>query len=118
MLKDLKGVQNYLDDVIVYGKDQQEHDCNLQAVLAALKKAGLQLNTEKCHFNQKSLLFLGHVISAQGLLPNEDHLKAITKAPVPSDATALRSFLGLTAWYAKFMQDYASLVDPMREPLC
>lgn len=69
------GVQKYLDDVIVYGRDQQEHDCNLQAVLAALREAGHQLNTEKCHFNQKSLQFLGHVISDQGSLLNEDHLK-------------------------------------------
>ena len=117
VLKDLKGVQNYLDDVIVYGRVQQEHDCNLQAVLAALKEAGLQLNTEKCHFNQKSLQFLGHVVSAQGLLPNEDHIKAITEAPAPSVATTLRSFLGLTAWYAKFVQNYASLVEPMRDCL-
>uniref|UniRef100_A0A3P9H5V6 Gypsy retrotransposon integrase-like protein 1 n=1 Tax=Oryzias latipes TaxID=8090 RepID=A0A3P9H5V6_ORYLA len=114
VLKGLKGVQNYLDDVIVYGRDQQEHDRNLQAVLATLNEAGLQLNMEKCHFNQKSLQFLGHVISAKGLLPNEDHLKAIAEAPAPGDATTLRSFLGLTAWYAKFVKNYASLVEPMR----
>lgn len=92
VLNDLKGVENYLDEVIVYGRDQEEHDRNLQAMLTALKEAGLQLNTEKCHFNQKSLLFLGHTISAQGLLPNEDHLRAITEAPVPSDTTTLANY--------------------------
>ncbi|XP_037611722.1 uncharacterized protein K02A2.6-like [Sebastes umbrosus] len=117
VLKDLKGVQNYLDDVIVYGIEQEEHDRNLQAVLAALKDAGLQLNKEKCHFNQTSLRFLGHTITPQGLLPDKDHLRAITETPAPSDATTLRSFLGLTAWYAKFVQNYASLVEPMRECL-
>lgn len=117
MLKDLKGVQNYLDDVIVYGTGKEEHDRNLQMVLAALKEAGLQLNNEKCHFNQTSLRFLGHTISAQGLLPDKDHLKAITATPAPSDATTLRSFLGLTAWYAKFVQNYASPVEPMRDCL-
>lgn len=99
VLKDLKGVQNYLDDIIVYGKGKEEHDRNLQMVLAALKEAGLQLNNEKCHFNQTSLRFLGHTISAQGLLPDKDHLKAITAAPAPSDATTLRSFLVLTAFH-------------------
>ena len=117
VLKDLKGVQNYLDDVIVYGTDKEDHDRNLQAVLTALKEAGLQLNKEKCHFNQTSLRFLGHTISAQGLLPVKDHLKAITEAPAPTDDTTLRSFLGLTGWYAKYVENYASLVEPMRECL-
>nr|XP_055032791.1 uncharacterized protein K02A2.6-like [Misgurnus anguillicaudatus] len=117
VLKGLKGVQNYLDDVIVFGTGKEEHDHNLLMVLAALKEAGLQLNNEKCHFNQTILRFLGHTISAQGLLPDKDHFKAITAAPAPSDATTLRSFLGLTAWYAKFVQNYASLVEPMRDCL-
>ncbi len=98
--------------------DQEEHDCNLRAVLTVLKEAGLQLNHEKCHFDQKSLQFLGHTILAQGLLPDKEHLRAITEAPAPSNATTLRSFVGLTAWYAKFVQNYTSLVESMRECLC
>uniref|UniRef100_A0A1A8N061 Gypsy retrotransposon integrase-like protein 1 n=4 Tax=Nothobranchius TaxID=28779 RepID=A0A1A8N061_9TELE len=74
-------------------------------------------NVEKCQFNQTSLRFLGHVISAQGLLPDGEHIKAITEAPAPSDAPTLRSFLGLTSWYAKFVDNYATLVEPMRECL-
>lgn len=56
-------------------------------------------------------------MSSQGVLPNEDHLKAIKEAPAPKDATTLHSFLGLTAWYSKFVQNYASLVEPMRDCL-
>ena len=52
VLKGLKGVQYYLDDVIVYGKVKKDHDRNLQEVLAAIKGAGLQLNNDKCQFNQ------------------------------------------------------------------
>jgi hypothetical protein len=114
VLKGCKGVQFYLDDVIIYGKVKAAHDLNLQEVLAAIKRAGLQLNEEKCQFNQSSLRFLGHTISAQGLQPLTEHVKAITEAPAPTEATALRSFLGLTAWYQKFVYNYASLVEPMR----
>lgn len=101
----------------MYGVDKQDHDSNLKDVLAALRKAGLQLNDEKCHFNQTSIRFLGHIVSAQGLLPDTEHLKVITEAPAPTDATTLRSFLGLTSWYSKFVDNFASLVEPMRECL-
>lgn len=114
LLKGLEGVQYFLDDVIVYGKSKEEHDRNLQKVLAAIREAGLQLNDEKCQFNKSSLRFLGHTISAQGLQPLSEHVRAITEAPAPTDATTLRSFLGLTAWYQKFVYNYASLVEPMR----
>ncbi|KAJ8356857.1 hypothetical protein SKAU_G00196510 [Synaphobranchus kaupii] len=58
ILQGLPGVQNYLDDVIIYGATADEHDRKLKAVLRSLKDAGLQLNDDKCHFNQTSLRFL------------------------------------------------------------
>ncbi|KAL0172252.1 hypothetical protein M9458_032563, partial [Cirrhinus mrigala] len=70
ILKGLHGVQNYLDDVIVYGRTATEHDRNLQAVLTTLQHAGLTLNRAKCKFSCTSLTYLGHTITAQGLLPS------------------------------------------------
>ncbi|KAL7846430.1 hypothetical protein SRHO_G00214100 [Serrasalmus rhombeus] len=63
------------------------------------------------------LSFLGHTIGRDGILPDDTHVEAIRDAPAPSDAPMLRSFLGLTAWYAKFIQNYASVVEPMRDVL-
>uniref|UniRef100_H3AQ61 ribonuclease H n=1 Tax=Latimeria chalumnae TaxID=7897 RepID=H3AQ61_LATCH len=110
----LPGIQNYLDDIIVYGRTAAEHNKHLRAVLLRLQHAGLQLNTEKCKFNQKSLRFLGHTISSKGLLPDNDHVTTILDAPAPTFAPALRSFLGLTGWFAKLIPNYATEVEPMQ----
>uniref|UniRef100_A0A669FAM3 Reverse transcriptase domain-containing protein n=1 Tax=Oreochromis niloticus TaxID=8128 RepID=A0A669FAM3_ORENI len=114
ILKDLPGVQNYLDDLIVYSKSAAEHDQNLSTVLQKLKDAGLVLNENKCHFRKTSLRFLGHVVTADGILPDEEHIDAVLRAPPPSDAVALRSFLGLVSWYSKFLPNFATVVAPMR----
>uniref|UniRef100_A0AAQ5Y4J7 ribonuclease H n=1 Tax=Amphiprion ocellaris TaxID=80972 RepID=A0AAQ5Y4J7_AMPOC len=116
VLKDLPGVQNYLDDIIVYGASK-EHDQRLQAVLNRLSEAGLQINFGKSAFAQTQITFLGHLISREGLHPSTDHLTAIAEAPVPKDMPALRSFLGLTSWFSKFISNYATLVEPLRRLL-
>ena len=86
----LPGVQNYLDDLIVYGNTPAEHDQNLNTVLQKVKEAGLMLNENKCHFKKTSLHFLGHTITADGILPDQEHINAVLKAPYPSDAVSLR----------------------------
>lgn len=70
ILNGLPGVQNYLDDLIVYGNTPAEHDQNLNTVLQKVKEAGLVLNENKCHFRKTSLRFLGHTITADGFLPD------------------------------------------------
>ncbi len=117
VLKDLPGVQHYLDDIIVYGHSKEKHDEYLQDVLQHLKDVGLQINFEKSSFGQTSIPFLGHVITKEGLHPSPDHLTAIAEAPAPKDMAALRSFLGLTSWFSKFLSNYARVVEPLRELL-
>ncbi|KAG5269277.1 hypothetical protein AALO_G00200210 [Alosa alosa] len=117
VLKDQPGVQNYLDDIIVYGDSKEEHGMNLRAVLQRLIDANLQINFEKSSFGQTSILFLGHVISKEGVFPRPDHLNAIAEAPAPKDMAALYSFLRLTSWYSKSLPNYATLVMPLRQLL-
>ncbi|CAI5692281.1 unnamed protein product [Oreochromis niloticus] len=117
VLKDLPGVRNYLDDIIVYGTSKEVHDTRLQAVLQRLRDVGLQINTGKSSFCQSHITFLGHVMSKEGLRPSQHHLTAIAEAPAPKDMAALRSFLGLSSWFSKFIPDYATLVEPLRQLL-
>nr|XP_055041695.1 uncharacterized protein K02A2.6-like [Misgurnus anguillicaudatus] len=117
VLEGLPGVQNYLDDLIVYGRDKATHDINLQAVLARLTNIGLKLNMEKSKFGQSRIRYLGHDISKDGLHPNPDSVDAIANAPAPTDLPSLRSFLGLTSWFSKFIPNYAMVVEPLREIL-
>lgn len=115
ILKGVPSVKNYLDDLIVYGETVEEHDVTLSTVLQKLKESGLVLNEEKCNFRQTSLRFLGHTINAKGILPDQEHLDAVRKAPPPSDAASLQSFLGLVSWYSKFLPGFATVVAPMHE---
>ncbi|CAM5150041.1 unnamed protein product [Natator depressus] len=117
ILKNQHGVQCYLDDIFVFGNTSEKHDNNLQSVLNCISTAGLQFNRSKCKFRQTELSFLGHTISQAGLKPDPDHILAISSAPPPTDLQALHSFLGLTSWYAKFISNYASVIEPLRELL-
>lgn len=114
ILKGIRGVRNYLDDIIVCGATQESHDATLRSVMKRLSDAGLQLNWEKCTFSQSSLKFLGHVISKHGIFPDEEHKSAIIEAPAPHDVASLRSFLGLISWYSKFLPNFASVAEPLR----
>ncbi|CAM4705892.1 unnamed protein product [Lepidochelys kempii] len=117
ILKNQHGVQCYLDDIIVFGNTSEKHDNNLQSVLNCIRKAGLMLNRSKCKFIQTELSFLGHTISQAGLKPDPAHILAISNVLPPTDLQTLRSFLGLTSWYAKFIPNYASVIEPLRELL-
>ncbi|KAI7802904.1 hypothetical protein IRJ41_022848 [Triplophysa rosa] len=117
ILRKLDGVKNYLDDIVVYGDSQEAHDRHLQAVRRKLEEVGLQINLGKSSFNQSSIPFLGHMISKEGIRPSADHLTAIANAPRPADMVALRSFVGLTSWFNKFLPNYATVVEPLRQML-
>ena len=113
ILSGLKGVQSYLDDLIVYGKDQSEHDANLQAVLKRLQKYGVKLNKGKCLFSKSSLKFLGHTVSAAGI-EVDDKYEALNNAPVPHDKKSLRSCMGLAGYFSKYIPQFATMVEPLR----
>lgn len=84
--------RTHLEDIIVYGNTPAEHDQNLNTALQKLKEAGLVPNDNKCHFRKSSLRFLGHIITADGILPDREHINAVLKAPPPSNAAAWGPF--------------------------
>ncbi len=112
-LEDCPGSIPYIDDVLVYGKMQQEHDCNLEQVLQALHSKNFHLQLPKCLFWQVSVPFLGHVLSGKELKPSPSTVAAITDAPTPQTAQQLNSFLGLITFYIDFIPNLATMVDPL-----
>ena len=73
----------YLDDIVITGRTTQEHLQNLEHELSKFQKAGLRLNRKKCKFLQKKVVYLCHVIDADGLHPDKERIRAITGAPNP-----------------------------------
>lgn len=107
----------YLDDCLIFSKSAEEHEQHLRLVLDVLKEHQLTAAVHKCTFNQAQVLFLGHVISADGVKADPAKVKAILDYPKPSDVTGLRSFLGMTNYFRKFVYGYARIVHPLTDML-
>ena len=108
----------YLDDIIVFAPTWEEHQMRLRNVLTRLRKYKLAAKMTKCRFGRQSIVFLGHVISAEGVSTDPEKVKAIQRLPYPKqDVTAVRSFLGMVGYYRRFIPHYAALVEPLNELL-
>lgn len=97
----------YLDDLVVVSKTFSEHLQLLKEVFNRLRHAGLILNPDKCHFCKKQLKYLGHVINEKGIHTDPDKIRAIQEFPTPKNVRQIRSFLGLSSWYRRFVPNYA-----------
>ena len=116
----LRGIPNvcvYIDDILITGESEQEHLKTLDKVLTRLGEAGLKLKRQKCFFMQSSVEYLGHTISAEGLRPTQEKVRAVTEAPNPRSVSQLRSFLGLVNYYQKFLPNLSSTLAPLHRLL-
>ena len=114
-LQGIAGARNISDDVIIFGKHQEEHDKALRNVLQRMRETNLTANPDKCLFNQSSIDFFGHRFSAEGISADEDKILALINASSPKSANEARSFLGLAQYLARFIKDFASISAPIRQ---
>ena len=117
LLECLQGVLCVMDDIVIFGKNQEEHDSRLHTVLTRLSSSGITLNSEKCEFSKKRLTFLGHTIDSQGISPDPSKTAAITQMDSPKSVTELRRFVGMINQLGKFTPNIAELSHPLRELL-
>ena len=103
----------YLDDVVVFGRTWEEHLQRLKMVLMRLKEAHLKLHPKKCQFFKKSVAFLGHVISNNGVSTEPDKINAIVHWPTPTNLAEVQSFLGLASYYRRFIHKFAEVAAPL-----
>ena len=103
----------YLDDVIVFGRDFNEHYDRLKMVLERLRSHNLRAKLEKCTIAARQVSFLGHVVSASGIMPDPAKIDAVNNITSPRNIKDIRSFLGLVGYYRKFIPGFSSIAAPL-----
>uniref|UniRef100_A0A3B5QSD1 ribonuclease H n=1 Tax=Xiphophorus maculatus TaxID=8083 RepID=A0A3B5QSD1_XIPMA len=103
----------YLDDIVVASPTFEQHLHDLEEVFNRLKSAGLSLKLSKCQFCLTELTFLGYRVTPSIIHPDPDKVRAVTEFKVPTTIKKVRQFLGLTGYYRRFVQDYASHAEPL-----
>lgn len=113
LLQGIANVSVYIDDILITGKSDEEHRHTLEEVLSRMEKAGIRLKQSKCAFMLKSVEYLGHRISSQGLQPTDRKVQAVKTAPAPTNLMQLKSFLGLINYYGKFLPNLSATLSPL-----
>ena len=103
----------YLDNIIVFSKTPEEHLKRLRGVFDKLAKAGLKLKPSKCEFFKSIITYLGHIVSAAGIETNPKKIEAVKNWTLPRTVTDVRSFLGFTNHYRRFIQSYAKVAQSL-----
>jgi hypothetical protein len=106
-------VQVFLDDILIYSKNEREHEEHLQIVLSCLRENKLYGKLSKCSFFQKKIHYLGHIISGEGISMDPEKVKAIMEWPVPKNAHEVRSFMGLAGYYRRFVEGFSKIAKPI-----
>ena len=116
-LQGIEGVICIMDDVLIHGKSQAEHDERLDLVLTRLNKANVTLNPDKCAFSKPKLKFAGYLISSKGIEIDPEKTEAIEKMERPRNVSDLRRFLGMVNHLQKFITNLAEKTKPLRDLL-
>lgn len=103
----------YIDDIIVFGKSEEEHFENLREVFRTLSCANMKIQLDKCEFLRSEVEFLGFVVSTKGISTNPKKVEGIVKMAIPKNLKDLRSFLGMAGYYRRFIRDYAKIAKPL-----
>ena len=102
----------FIDDILIYSRTQEEHERHLTIVLQTLREHKLYAKMRKYEFWMKEVKFLGHVVSEQGVVVDPAKIEAVMKWEPPKNVTEVRSFLGLTGYYRRFVEGFSKLMLP------
>ena len=107
----------YFDNILFYSKNKEEHINHLQQVMRVLRQEKLYINLKKCTFMAPRVLFLGFVISNEGIAADPEKVKAIVDWPVPTNLKEVRNFHGLASFYRRFIRAFSSIMAPITDSM-
>ncbi len=114
VLRDIPGVLHYVDDVLIYGATQQEHDTRLRLVLQRLRDAGFVLSEAKCHYSKSEVVFLGHLISGTDIKPDPAKVAALQAMRPPTNISEHRGLMGFINFLSQYVPHFSALTEPLR----
>jgi len=103
----------FVDDILIYPKSKEEHKEHLRIILQVVREHQLYAKLSKCDFYKDKIQYLGHVISKDRIYVDPDKIKAIVKWHVPKDVSDVRSFMGITGYYRKFIEGFSRIAYPI-----
>lgn len=118
----LTGIQNikcfvYLDDIVVFSDNLENHNKRLIEVFQRLSEYNLKIQPDKCEFLRKEVMYLGHLITDEGVKPDANKVKAVREFPVPKSPKDIKSFLGLAGYYRRFIPNFSNITKPLTKLL-
>lgn len=107
----------YLDDILIFSTSLKEHIQAINEIFQILEKKNFKIQIDKCNFVKKETEFLGHILTKEGIKPNPNKIAIIEKLLLPRTEKQIKSFLGITGYYRKFIKDYAKVAQPITKYL-
>ena len=105
----------YLADIIVFGKTVEEEIQRLRLVFQRLRMANLKLKPKKCALFQRKVLYLGHIVSEDGISTDPEKVQVIREWPTPRCLREVQSFLGLTSYYRRYVKGHSDIARPLQK---
>ena len=114
MFEDIPGVEVIVDDILVWGENEEQHDARLIKVLERARSRNLRLNKNKCHIKQHEISYVGYILSKDGVKPDPKKTEAIAAMPAPKNREKLQRFIGMLTYLAKFIPNLSQVASPLK----
>ena len=105
----------YLDDIVIFSRTYEQHLERLETIFSRMNGVGLKLKPSKCKFFQRTIKYLGHVVSSNGISTDPDKVACVTNWPVPTTIKEVQSFLGFVGYYRRFIKKFSKIARPLHD---